>query len=157
MNISFKKSQSFLALFVIFLAIFIYGIYLLESFREVEREEKNYEIEGNLIKNILFLKDKSCIPINYFLEINVFSFYDKGVIELGPFRHNIRNLNPYYISEKWVNEPVSYKFTNSTYYFSYFKKNKVYVQIVFPFNLKPVSKKGNINMICLEGNEVIIK
>jgi len=152
----FKKSQSFIALFIIFLSIFIYGIYFWDSWKEVSKENENYKNEGKIIENLLTLKEGKCIPINSYLEVNVYSFYNKGVIELGPFRYNIRNLKPYFLSD-WKNEPVSYRRVNTTYYFSYLKNNNVYLQIVYPFTLEPTSKKGVINLICLQNHKIIIQ
>ncbi len=152
-----KKGQGFIALVIIFLAIFVYGLYFWESWNEISTENRNYKIEGEIIEKLLTLENGKCIPINYYLDISVFSYYGKGVINIGPFKYNIRSLKLYTISNLWPNEIVSYKKVNTTYFFSYLKDNNVYVQIVYPFPLEPTSRKGMINMICLEGRKVIIQ
>jgi len=131
-----KKSQSFLALFVVAMSILVYGIYLYDNWRELRMEESNYEKETEIINSLKELKKGGCVNINHYLKISVFSYAGKGVIEIGPLYYSIKGLVLYPVSDFWKNELVSFKRTNQTYLFSYIKNNDVYVQIVYPYSFK---------------------
>jgi hypothetical protein len=151
-----KKAQSFLALFVIAMSILVYGIYLYDNWKKIKVEKENYEKETEVINAIKNLKEGGCVNINHYLKISVFSYADKGIVELGPLDYSIKGLTLYSISNFWENELVSYKNTNQTYIFSYIKNGKAYVQIVFPYTFQPKSKKGFVKSICLENNDLKI-
>ena len=147
-----KKSQSFLALFVVAMSLFFFGVYLYNSWVEINHEQSSYDRESQIIYSLKSLKPGSCVEINYYLSLSSFNQQDKGVIVVGPLDYSIKGVVLHEISDFWPQELVSYKKTNSTYTFGFIKNNRAYLEVVYPFNIRPKSKKGYIKSVCVDEN-----